>query len=100
MAAVLAVASATLPGSEAAAKTHVIVINAMRFGAVPADLRVGDTIQWVNRDLFQHTATARDKSFNVELPTDTTRSMVLRRAGSFFYCKYHPGMRGILVVRP
>lgn len=101
MVAVLAVALAALPGSKAVAKTHVIVINAMRFGPPPADLRVGDTIQWVNRDLFEHTATARDKSFNLDLPSGATRRMVLRRAGSFaFYCKYHPGMRGTLVVRP
>lgn len=103
---VLAVAVAALPGGQAAGKTpvaakiHVIVIDAMRFGAPPAGLRVGDTIEWVNRDLFDHTVTARDKSFNVILPSNTKRRMVLRRAGSFaFYCIYHPGMRGRLVVR-
>ena len=58
------------PASPAAAapKVYTVVIDKMKFGPVPAGIRVGDTILWVNRDFLKHSATARDKSFNVELP--------------------------------
>src|SRR3546814_9845254 len=62
-----ALAIATVPLLVAAAPTprvHSIVIDKMKFGPAPAELRAGDTILWVNKDLFRHTATARDGSFN------------------------------------
>jgi plastocyanin len=77
----------------------VITIEKMRFGPVPANIRVGDTIVWVNRDIFRHTATARNRSFNVDLPPSATARMVVRQSGTIaFYCTYHPGMTGRLVV--
>lgn len=47
---------------------YTVVIDKMQFGAVPAGLRVGDSILWVNRDLFRDTATAADRSFDIDLP--------------------------------
>lgn len=83
----------------AAPRRHRIDMQNMRFGAVPAGIRAGDTIVWVNRDLVPHTATARDRSFDVVIPSRGTATMVVRRAGTTdFYCRYHPTMRGSLVV--
>ena len=91
---------ATLPGAgRPAPRTHTIVIDKMKFGPVPAGIRVGDTIHWVNKDIFWHTATARDKSFNIDLPAAASGDTVVKRAGTTpFYCVYHPGMKGQLVV--
>jgi len=88
------------PSSAAAApRTHVVTIEKMKFGALPADLRAGDTIVWHNRDMFKHTATAMDGSFNVDLPAGAKGKTVVRKAGAIaFLCKYHPGMRGVLKV--
>ena len=81
------------------AKEYTIVIEKMRFGPAPAGLRAGDTIVWVNRDPVRHTATARDKSFNLDLPANTRGKTVLKRAGAIaFYCIYHPAMKGTLRV--
>ena len=55
------------PGGGGAAHLHVVVIDKMKFGAVPRGLHAGDTIIWVNRDIFRHTATAADRSFDVDL---------------------------------
>jgi plastocyanin len=78
---------------------HTIVIDKMKFGPVPAGIRSGDTIIWVNRDFLKHTATARDKSFNLELPPRTSGKTVIRHSGTIaFYCIYHPGMTGSLSV--
>ena len=94
-AAALAVASTVL----AAPKEHVVVIDKMKFGALPPNVRVGDVIVWVNRDMFKHTATARDKSFNVDLAAGARGRTVVKRAGPIpFYCVYHPGMKGTLTV--
>lgn len=83
----------------AAPQTHVIVIDKMKFGAVPARIRQGDTILWINRDMFRHTATAADKSFDVHLLPKTQKRMTVRTSGSIaFTCKYHPGMRGVMRV--
>lgn len=97
----LALSGAAMPASPSPRPaTHVIVIEKMRFGALPGGLRVGDTITWVNRDLFRHSATARNGGFNVDLMPGTSASIVLRKAGTIaFYCIFHPGMRGQLVVR-
>ncbi len=85
--------------AEAAPKVHRIVIDKMKFGPVPAGIRAGDTILWVNRDLFRHTATARDRSFNLDLAPGASGKTLVRRAGSIpFYCIFHPGMKGALKV--
>ncbi len=98
--AVVALAVPLLPGAALAPRaTHTIVIDQMKFGPAPQGLRVGDTVTWINRDLFRHTATARDGSFNLDLMPGKSGSVTLRRAGSIaFYCTFHPGMRGQFVV--
>jgi plastocyanin len=49
--------------------------------------------------MFKHSATARDKSFNVDLPPKSSGKTVIRHAGTIaFYCIYHPGMTGSLSV--
>ena len=83
----------------AAQQTHVVVMDKMKFGAIPANIRKGDTILWINRDMFRHTATATNKSFDVDLPPKTQKRMTIRTSGATpFICKYHPGMRGVLKV--
>ena len=91
-------AAATLPAA-ARARTHTIVMEKMRFGPSPTGLRVGDTIVWVNRDLFRHTATARNRSFDVDLAPGASGRTILRTPGTVDYiCRFHPGMTGRLVV--
>ena len=86
------------PPAAAAPRTHVIVMEKMKFGAVPV-VKAGDTILWVNRDMFRHTATAKSGAFNVDLAPGAKGKTVVRKAGSIaFICKYHPGMRGVLKV--
>ena len=90
---------AQLPATLAA--DYTVVIDKMTFGEVPAELHVGDTITWQNNDIFRHTATARDKSFDVDLPAKSEATMTVGAAGSVeFYCKFHPGMKGTLIIAP
>lgn len=91
-----------LAGCEPAArtpKTAQIVVDQLAFAKTPDDLHVGDTLQWVNRDMFEHTATAKDGQFDLDLPPGAARQVVLQRAGSIqYYCKFHPGMTGQITV--
>ena len=85
----------------AAAADYTVVIDKMKFGPVPAEVHPGDTIVWQNNDILRHSATARDKSFDVDLPAKTSVSMVVGAAGTVaFYCKFRPGMTGTLVISP
>jgi plastocyanin len=88
------------PPAAAAPRQHVVVVDKMKFGPLPADLHAGDTIVWLNRDMFRHTATAANHSFDVDLPPGAKVRMVLKSKGSIaFICRYHPGMRGVLHVK-
>ena len=65
-----------LCASSLAANIH---INKMEFGPLPAPLAVGDTVEWVNDDIFQHTATARNGAFDIDLKPGGKGRMILKR---------------------
>jgi plastocyanin len=70
-----------------------VVMDQMAFKPTTIEARVGDTLVWVNKDILQHSATASDASFDVDLPAGKTGSSVLTHAGTLkVTCKYHPGM--------
>ena len=95
----LAVLLMPLPPALAAPRTHSVVIDKMKFGPMPAGLHAGDRIVWVNKDMFRHTATAKDGSFDVDLQPGASGVSVVRKAGAIsVVCRYHPGMRAMLKV--
>ena len=66
-----------------------------------ATARVGDTIEWVNKDILAHTATAQNGDFDVTLPPKKTGTLVLKKAGTVdYYCRFHPNMKATLTVTP
>ena len=96
-----AVAGALLSmlGAPAAAATHVVLLDQMKFAPVPP-LKVGDIVTFVNKDLFRHTVTASNNSFNLDLMPGASGSLHINSAGhAAIYCKYHPGMRGTMVAK-
>ena len=97
-----AAACALLPAvlaAPAAAATRVVVIDQMKFEPVPP-LEVGDTVIFVNKDMFRHTVTASNNSFNLDLVAGARGSLHINSPGHMsFYCKYHPGMRGTMVAK-
>ena len=92
-------APATTAGAAAAPRVHVVVIDKMAFGPMPADVRAGDIIEWANHGILEHSATARDGSFDVDLKPGATVRMTAK-AGSFVvFCKFHPTMQANLRVK-
>jgi plastocyanin len=97
-AAVLAALPLAAAPAAGAPTVYTVVIDKMKFGTPPPNLRAGDVILWVNRDLFRHSVTARDGSFNLDLPPKGSGRTVVKRKGAIpFFCRYHPGMKGVLV---
>jgi plastocyanin len=81
-------------------RVHVVRMAGMAFGEMPADARVGDIIEWSNADLFQHTATARDGAFDVDLaPGEKARTPLTAAGDHEVYCRYHPAMTARLSVK-
>jgi plastocyanin len=79
-----------------AAKIEIVMQNLV---ITPAEVqaKVGDTIEWVNKDALAHTATANNNDWDVMIgPNKTAR---LTRPGEVdYYCKFHPDMKGRLTV--
>lgn len=95
------VLSLAFPSWSAEPGIHVIEINTLAFGPAPEGLHANDIVEWTNADIFNHTATATDGSFDIDLPARSTGRTILKRAGDVAYtCRFHPGMKGKLHVAP
>lgn len=83
----------------AGAATIEVTIAKMAFAPAETIAQVGDTIQWVNKDFVAHTATARDKSFDVIIPAHGTGTLTVTAPGTLdYFCRFHPMMTGKLRV--
>ena len=100
----LPVMTALLSGAMAApAQAATIQITAADMGFVPSEVsaKVGDTIEWINKDVLVHTATARNGDFDVTMPAKRTVTSVLKKAGTIeYYCRFHPNMKAVLTIAP
>jgi len=85
----------------AQAATIQITSTDLVFGPSEVSARVGDTIEWINKDVFAHTATARNGDFDVMMPPKKTVTFVLKKAGTIeYYCRFHPNMKAVLKIAP
>ena len=98
----LAVAALCLAiAGTARAETITVTIDRAVFGPPAVAARVGDIIVWDNRDIVAHTATARDKAWDVMIPAGKTARIEMKKAGDIeYYCRFHPNMVGKLTVAP
>ncbi|KRA33611.1 plasmid stabilization protein [Rhodanobacter sp. Root627] len=89
----------TAPSATPAPQVHVIVVDTMQYGPMPTGVRAGDIIEWVNRGILEHTATARDGRFDIDLKPGATVRMKATAGTVEVYCKFHPTMVATLVVK-
>ena len=84
-----------------AGASHTVTIENLQFN--PAELTVhrGDRIVWVNKDLFPHTATAKDKAFDSgSIDANGSWTFNADKVGDHPYgCNFHPTMNGQIHVR-
>ena len=83
------------------AATLQVVMENLVISPAEASAKAGDTIEWINKDIFAHTATARNGDFDVTMPPKKTVTSVLKKAGTVeYYCRFHPNMKAVLTVAP
>ncbi len=84
-----------------AVPSHAASIQIVEISPAVVSAKVGDTIEWVNKDVFAHTATAKNGDFDVTLQPNESGSFVLKKAGNVdYYCRFHPNMKATLDIAP
>jgi plastocyanin len=92
---------ATGPSTAPLPRRQVVEIRGMAFHPAVLTVERGDTVEWVNRDIVPHTATATDSAW-------TTGALVQGQSGRHvagepgeqrYFCELHPSMEGRLVLR-
>jgi plastocyanin len=84
----------------AQAKTITVTVDKMAFSPADITAKVGDTVEWVNKDAFAHTATVKG-GWEVMLPVKKSGSIVMDKAGTInYFCRFHPNMKGQITVTP
>lgn len=88
------VAVGVAPSGERAANAEGGGITIESFQYNPAELaaKAGQAITITNNDDMPHTVTAKDGSFDTQVPAKGTATVTVSKAGSFPYdCTLHPG---------
>ncbi|UVK44709.1 cupredoxin family copper-binding protein [Mesorhizobium sp. AR07] len=84
----------------AQAETIQVSIDKLVFSPAIVEAKVGDTIEWVNKDMFAHTATVKG-GWEVMIPPKKSASLTLKAAGPVdYFCRFHPNMKGHVDVAP
>ena len=92
---VLALAIGAVP---AQAEIIQVTIDRLLFSPAEINAKVGDTIEWINKDAFAHTSTVKG-GWEVLLPPKKTTTQILQAAELVdYYCRFHPNMKGRLTV--
>ena len=103
--AAIAAATALAPpfGASAYAEPKAIEVVIEHFAFVPSSVAAapGDVVIFINRDIAPHTATAADGSWTTkDIEGGKTEKLVVPANGAGpFFCRYHPVMKGRLVIR-
>jgi plastocyanin len=91
---------ATQPTTQAA-----VTVKIENFAFIPKELDIaaGTTVTWQNADDVPHTATSKDDPQVFDsgpLDTDDKFSFTFSKPGKYaYYCKVHPHMTGVVVVK-
>jgi plastocyanin len=93
------VALIALTVSASASEVVRITIHDLAFSPAEVSAKVGDTIEWVNSDFVDHTATANDGTWDVAIAAGKSAQFKLEQPGTVtYYCKIHPNMTGTIHV--
>ena len=89
------------PGAAAPPRpvTHTVTMEAVAFTPPVITAKAGDSIVWINKDPFPHTATAPKVFDSGSIVADGSWRFTATRAGVHPYiCTLHPNMKGTLQV--
>ncbi len=76
-----------------------ITIADTDFAPATVAVHIGDTVAWANKDIVDHTLTAKNGAFNVVAPVGKSGEFRLSKPGTItYYCRFHPNMVGTINV--
>ncbi|MBT4604385.1 hypothetical protein HOC01_01980 [archaeon] len=79
-----------------------VVIEGMAYSSADITVNAGDTVEWINKDSVDHTVTFEDGRFDVEVPAGAIVSYTFTAEDELgearYFCSFHPGMRGSVLV--
>jgi plastocyanin len=91
----------TLSSPAIAGETIHVTIDQLKFEPPQISAHVGDTIEWRSSDFVAHTATARNKDWDVTIPAKGNARVTLEHPGEVdFFCSFHPNMTRRISVTP
>jgi plastocyanin len=92
------------PGAAAGAAkpaTHTVKIEGTAFVNADLTVKTGDSVVWVNKDPYPHTATSQAGGFDSkDIASEKSWKYVAKKKGDFPYiCTIHPSMKGTIHVK-
>ena len=73
-------------------------IEKLVFSPAEVSAKPGETIEWVNKDPFAHTATVKG-GWEVMIPPGKSATHVVEATDTVeYYCRFHPNMKGRITV--
>lgn len=76
-----------------------VKIADLAFSPAEITIKEGDTIEWVNGDFIDHTATANDGAWDVAIAASQSARLQFNHAGTTkYFCRVHPDMTGTVRV--
>ena len=79
--------------------THTVVIEGFKYQPETVTIKRGDSVVWINKDLFPHTITAKGVFDSHDIAPGRSWKYTPRKAGEYAYtCTLHPNMKGLLKV--
>jgi plastocyanin len=90
------------PAEPGSGSIHVVTMKQMGFDPAQMNVQPGDTVEWKNDDMFAHTVTANDGSFDSGLiqPGHSWQKTFTSAETLAYHCRPHPNMKATLVVQP
>lgn len=83
----------------AAAGTHVVTIEGMKYEPATVQVKPGDQVTWRNKDVVPHTATAKGVFDSGAIAPGKSWTWTAQGKGAKEYvCVYHPGMKASVVL--
>ncbi len=96
----IAMPTLILSAGMAQSATIEVTIEKTAFSPTEIAAKIGDTVRWVNKDAFVHTATVKG-GWDIQLPVKKAGSVTVDKAGTLdYYCRFHPNMKGRITVAP
>jgi plastocyanin len=94
-------AALALVSPATAGETIRVAVDKMTFDPPRISAHVGDTIEWASSDFVVHTATARNKDWDITIPAKGMGRVTLTHPGEVdYFCRFHPNMTGQIAVAP